>query len=523
MVGYSPCGDRTRAGYRLAVGLALFLVLGAGCLSGKSLGRPVSAASKGVHAAPPILVVEGWDHWTRGFAAANQALLFNLDPPHGAHPARHVHAASGVHGVHLWDTAFMSHAWRLWDPHVAQEILFAPMHHGEEGRIPHFVHWFFRSDLTQPPLIAWTVWENHLWAPNDRYLEAVFPRLRAYNAWLYRNRRLPNGLFYWVSPLESGMDNSPRFDAPGRRGAVRDTRNLAAVDLSSYVAADNDALARIADALGLPDVAAEHRASAAGLRASINDLLWDDERGFFFDLDLVSGERIAVRTAAGLIPLFARVPDAERATQLRDHIMDPGRFNTALPLPVVSLDEPGFAKDMWRGPVWINVSYLIVRGLLEYGFEAEAAELAFRTADGVYRTHERTGQLWEFYDTDRMDIAELRRKRGDLWKRLTLGRAPLPAYGWSALANNLVVEVLLGYRRDPSGCRLVPRFPPAASGMRLHLAWPGEGIALSLEVLEDGGARGDVRSGTAREHFHLTYGSELEICHPAGFDRLAPP
>jgi hypothetical protein len=90
----------------------------------------------------------------------------------------------------------------------------------------------------------------------------------------------------------------------------------------------------------------------------------------------------------------------------------------------------------WRGPVWINISYMIIRGLIGYGFSEDAADLAFRTIDGVYATHRQTGGIWEFYDAERHDIAELNRKRNERLKQLTLGNKPLPEYGWSALVKS---------------------------------------------------------------------------------------
>jgi hypothetical protein len=122
--------------------------------------------------------------------------------------------------------------------------------------------------------------------------------------------------------------------------------------------------------------------------------------------------------------------------------------------------------------------------------------------------------LWEFYDPERFDIAKLERKRGEIVKRLTLGNKPLPHYGWSALVNPLLIEHLVGYRRDGETRSLEPRFPPQASGMRLQLALPGEDVVIRLEVLDDRTTRGEVIVGAERRPFALSYGESLPLHLP---------
>jgi hypothetical protein len=124
--------------------------------------------------------------------------------------------------------------------------------------------------------------------------------------------------------------------------------------------------------------------------------------------------------------------------------MDPTSFNSTIPLPTVALDDRSSSNDMWRGPVWINVSYMIIRGREAYGFHEDAAPLAFATVDGVFRTYANTAGVWEFHDAERFDIARLERKRGELLKRVTLGSKPVPHYGWSVMVNTRLVEYLVG-------------------------------------------------------------------------------
>jgi hypothetical protein len=171
---------------------------------------------------------------------------------------------------------------------------------------------------------------------------------------------------------------------------------------------------------------------------------------------------------------------------------------------------------MWRGPGWINVSYMIIRGLEAYGFHEDAAQLAFATVDGVFRTYENTACVWEFYDVERFDISKLESKRGERLKRVTLGNKPLPHYGWSALVNTLLVEYLVGYRmvgyrREGDRRWIAPRLPAHAAGVRMQLTLPDERVVIRVEVREDGRVAGEVDVDAHREEFLLASGESLAV------------
>jgi hypothetical protein len=494
--------------------LAATLALASGCAPARS--RTIAANPQGwevrhgVQTTRPTLEAESHRHWESGFDAAYTVALRNLHNPNGFHRTRQARAAPRIHGVHLWDSAFLSQVWKGWDVATAQEVLATVLDHARDGRVPHFSHRLLRSAYTQPPVIAWAVWENFLWSGDTTALAAAYPALQRYDAWLHDHRALPSGLFFWMSHLESGMDNSPRFDG-GRPGRARDLREVAAIDLSSYVVQQSAVLALAADVLGRPSDAEAYRQRSEALRARINEALWDPESGFYYDRDERTGELIRVRSSAALVTLLAGVPDSAQARRLRDHVMDSAAFNTEFPLPTVALDDVSFSRDMWRGPVWINLSYMIIRGLDTYGFSEEAAELAFRTVDGVYRTHQATGRFWEFYDPEQFHVRDLHRKRGELWKRIALGDGPLPHYGWSALVNKLVIEYLVGYQRRGDSHSLAPRLPREAAGMQLRLTIPDDGIVISVRALGDGRAAAEVEDGSGSRGLILEPGETLPL------------
>jgi hypothetical protein len=445
-------------------------------------------AKKGIGAQPPTLFVGGppdtVGHWDEGFAAVNAALLLNLQRPDVLSTVRYAHPAPAFHGVYLWDSAFIAQAWRVWDVAVAADVIRSVVRLREGDRLQHVVADFVQSAFTQPPLIAWATARLVGSCPSalaDCVLSELYDPLVAFNSWLYRNRQLENGLFAWRHPYESGIDNSPRFSSADESQMI-DTRRLAAVDFSAYMVLQNESLAILAERTGRNQEAADFRRKAQDLGERINRLLWSDEAGFYFDRNVDTGQFVTSQTIAGLLPLWSGVPGRDRAERIRDLVMDTEAFNTEIPLPSVARNDPVFAKDMWRGPVWINLAYAVIQGLQRYGFFDEAADLAYRLCDGVFRTFADCRRIYEFYDPDRPGIAELCRKRGNRWKHFTLGNKPVADFaGWSSLVNALVVESLVGYHRDGRRGTLRPLIPRSAAGLTFSLRMPAEGLSVSVE------------------------------------------
>ncbi len=447
-------------------------------LVGVTLGAAGPAgdwAEKGVASAPPAILAGGGgargEDWTRGFGAMYDELLKNLIMPNRFFTTRHAQPGPAwPDDVYLWDTAFVAEVWRRWDVKTGEEITRAVLDHADRGRLQHAVGSDEYYKDTQPPVMAWAVWRLYLAGHDRAYLAYAYPILKNYNRWLYANRRLPGGLFFWVHPYESGMDNSPRF-SNANVTRIADMKDLAAIDLSSYLVLQNATLAAMARELGLPDDEKLFTERAEALKKLINDNLWDEADGLYYDRDLKGGKPIRVKSVASLLPLFCAVPDAARAQRLRGHIMDPAEFNTPMPLPSVARDDPAFGKDMWRGPVWINTAYMVVLGLDDYGYHDEAAEIAFRIVDGVYRNYRLSGNIYEYFDPDHDGVSELGRKNS-LYKKLTHNDKPKPHFvGWDGLVNNLVVERLMGCPAGDGPCAAA--FPPAAAGMTFELTRPG--------------------------------------------------
>jgi glycogen debranching enzyme len=106
----------------------------------------------------------------------------------------------------------------------------------------------------------------------------------------------------------------------------------------------------------------------------------DETDGAYRQHDL-HGEEGTTGTVADLFPLYAGAPDELKARRLfSESLWAPERFGPADDTPwavtTVSKSSPDYEPARyWRGPVWINVNWFLVRGLERCGLVSEADEL----------------------------------------------------------------------------------------------------------------------------------------------------
>jgi glycogen debranching enzyme len=284
------------------------------------------------------------------------------------------------------------------------------------------------SGLTQPPVLATAVRALHEAAPDERFLEAVLPALDSWHAWLQRERTFDgSGLVAILHPWESA-DNAPRFDRalarvePNDRPAVErsDRRHVAAgerptdreykrylaiveslrrcdyrprslaeapfvyVDLTfnSVLAAAEADLAWLWNELGERGVRAT--AAATRLREGLAER-WDEDAAAYREVDLHDGGEDVAGTVGELMPLYGGATDERQARRLFQAALWAPTCHGPSPeapwaVTTVSKSSPDFdPRRYWRGPVWININWFLVRGLERLGFAAEAKELRTMT------------------------------------------------------------------------------------------------------------------------------------------------
>lgn len=351
-----------------------------------------------------------------------------------------------------------------WRTGMLPHIVFDP---GETGYFPGADRWACAeltddapteprtSGICQPPVHALAVERivavagrggDDAAASMARWLPHTYERLLAWHRYLARCRDPEDrGLLVIYHGWESGMDNSPRWDAAYARVQVgadlplyarRDTavvpdarqrptrteydRYLWIVETlkraryddaeiqrtaqflttdvlaSAIFAAANDALADLAGSLGRPEEA-ELRGLADRFRAGVAGTV-DGASGGAVDRDVLTGQLLPAETVAGFAPLLCGGldPGHERAllSLLRSERWT-GHPDLRHPvLPTTSPSSPEFRpRGYWRGPSWPVVNWFVAWALARRGYTDVAESLRRAALDELS-----DGSLAEYYE-----------------------------------------------------------------------------------------------------------------------------
>jgi alpha,alpha-trehalase len=188
-----------------------------------------------------------------------------------------------------------------------------------------------------------------------------------------------------LAACESGWDHSTRCED-------RWLEHLP-VDLNAILYVREIDFARAAELLGRPGAVA-WRARAAERADVMQELMWDEEAGIFFDYDFVNERRTVHPSLAAFYPLWAGIATTEQAARIVKEWLP--RF--ALPGGLVTTLEERAGRQ-WAYPNgWAPLQWIVVEGLDRYGFHEEATAIRRAWCDNCTAVFTATGVLWEKYN-----------------------------------------------------------------------------------------------------------------------------
>lgn len=287
-----------------------------------------------------------------------------------------------------------------------------------------------------------------------KFLEFAFPRLQKWYEWFNSTQLGPiAGSYRWrgrnettdreLNPrtLTSGLDDYPRASHPSS-----EERH---VDLYCWMAYGAGVLARVAEEVG--ENPTRYRETELFLRdnARLDTLHWSSSLNFYADYGRTTDNvRLAQAQVArpsrpgqpaaqmpflrvadkepilghvnafgyvSLFPLILRIlePTSPKLEVLLDGIRNTTLLWTEYGIRSLAKNSPMFAKyntehdgPYWRGAVWINMNYLVVKALKFYSFvkgpyqekaRRIGEELKMSLVKNMFRQYQKTGYVWEQY------------------------------------------------------------------------------------------------------------------------------
>lgn len=209
------------------------------------------------------------------------------------------------------------------------------------------------------------------------------------------------GLGMWYDGMESGADNNIAV-LPYKKGTI------IGADLNAFMYREYKALSLIAKELGQGAAQKRFAKKAADLKKNINKYLWDPKEKSYFNLDVTTGELIRRHTYSNVIPLWAGLASEKNGkAMIRAHVLDPKKLWARWGIRTLAKNDPDYNNaniikphSNWQGPVWPIANYMYMHGLLNYGFQKEAKELAKRIMTICMKDIKKTGGMHECYHAD---------------------------------------------------------------------------------------------------------------------------
>lgn len=341
-----------------------------------------------------------------------------------------------------WDEAFNALMYRhLHDPDIPYEFLVNfQLAQTADGMIPGYLGFTRREGEAspidmQPPVIGFVLQllrERPGW---PQPLRPLYDMLHRHAQWhdLPQRDSDGDGLVEYHDQNDSATDQSSRWDAQKVdptlvMGALRPTE---AVDGNVWMSILWEVLGDMAEELADPESAAAHRKRAVRMMELVEEHMWDEEDGLYYDIDAISHQLIKVKTPFCFMPMLSRHVHSERvARMVEEHLTNPQEFYSTFPLCSVAMNEPTFdAIDMFRGASWVNINWMVIEGLARHGYHELAVNLARKTVEMVgpryiNNTRTRSPRLWEWYHPHTGEA---------------LGNCQ---YTWSALVIDLIIRFL---------------------------------------------------------------------------------
>ena len=248
---------------------------------------------------------------------------------------------------------------------------------------------------------------------DPRWLAPWFDRLLDFFMYYYRNCKHSTGLYFWNNDYAIGVDNDPCT-------FYRPPRSSGSIFLNCMMYMELRAICWLGEHLNR-DVTF-FRQEADSLKKAVRSCCYDEKDGFYYsvDLNLLPVDKNCflhcgaprnwdfliqrIGSWSGFLAMWSGIATRDQAERMvRENLLDPGSFWASYGVRTLSKYEkmyqikPTNNPSCWLGPVWGISNYFVFRGLIKYGYTAEAEELAAKTVSLFSHDIKSCGEMHEYY------------------------------------------------------------------------------------------------------------------------------
>jgi alpha,alpha-trehalase len=267
-----------------------------------------------------------------------------------------------------------------------------------EGPRPIFGRFAIKPFLAQGVYFASEYLGDFSWIrPHYEVLKSVISNREKYQ------KDKPTGLFFWEIAMQSGADNNPALNY-----YQDDKRQFLACDMNTWQYREYKAMAVIATELGFSEDVTMYKARANTLKNQIETHLWFDQDKSFFNIQrgsLNPEKRVSFSNFIPLLEGFLSQEDG--AEMISRYLLNEEHMLAPYGIRSLSKQDPEYNNknvivpfSNWQGPVWPIANYLYSVGLVNYGFEKEAGQLATHLGSLVLKDIYAYGSMHENYHAD---------------------------------------------------------------------------------------------------------------------------
>lgn len=307
-----------------------------------------------------------------------------------------------------------------WDSFFTSVVHGGPDHNLDLGMLDNLIYLFERFGVipnasrtyftgrSQPPVL--TTYIFHVYETCNQSKEWLAEKMAVaereyHNVWMsdqhphWRKVHKDLSRYYDVNVLhdlaeaESGWDMTPRFN--------RRCLDYLPIDLNALLYKYEKDFARTTRLFGDKSKAAMWDRRARKRKETVDAIMWDKTRGFYFDHDYIQKKRSTISSLAAYYPMWVGMADDEKAKALVKRL-EKFETNHGLMTTLRSVHDIrafGSVKAQWAQPNgWAPLHYIVIEGLENYGYHEDAERIArkwLRTNTNWFMKH---GEFLEKYN-----------------------------------------------------------------------------------------------------------------------------